>query len=249
MATRTLPSKRDRYMTLLLTPFFSCSAKLPIYGYFANAFFPGKAGFVMVGLYVLGILMALIQAIIMKRSVFKGEAVPFVMELPDYRMPSAINVVRLLWEKSKDFITRAFSVILVATLVVWFLTHFDTHLNLVASSSESIMALVAGFFVPIFRPLGLGDWRIVTSLVSGFMAKESVVATLEVSFGTQIRSVMNEVSAAAMLVFSLLYTPCVAAIAAIRRELGNRWAIGVVVWQCVIAWIMAFLTKVIFGGF
>ena len=249
MATRTLPSKRDRYMTLLLTPFFSCSAKLPIYGYFANAFFPGKAGFVMVGLYVLGILMALIQAIIMKRSVFKGEAVPFVMELPDYRMPSAINVVRLLWEKSKDFITRAFSVILVATLVVWFLTHFDTHLNLVASSSESIMALVAGFFVPVFRPLGLGDWRIVTSLVSGFMAKESVVATLEVSFGTQIRSAMNEVSAAAMLVFSLLYTPCVAAIAAIRRELGNRWAIGVVVWQCAIAWIMAFLTKVIFGGF
>ena len=248
MATRTLPSKRDRYMTLLLTPFFSCSAKLPIYGYFANAFFPGKAGFVMVGLYVLGILMALIQAIIMKRSVFKGEAVPFVMELPDYRMPSAINVVRLLWEKSKDFITRAFSVILVATLAVWFLTHFDTHLNLVASSSESIMALVAGFFVPVFRPLGLGDWRIVTSLVSGFMAKESVVATLEVSFGTQIRSAMNEVSAAAMLVFSLLYTPCVAAIAAIRRELGNRWAIGVVVWQCAIAWIMAFLTKVIFGG-
>ncbi len=249
MATRTLPSKRDRYMTVLLTPFFSCSAKLPIYGYFANAFFPGKAGFVMVGLYLLGILMAVVMALIMKKSVFTGEAVPFVMELPDYRMPSPINVVRLLWEKAKDFITRAFSVILIATLAVWFLQRFDIHMNLVDSSSDSIMALLAGLFVPLFRPLGLGDWRIVTSLICGFMAKESVVATLEVSFGASVRSVLNTVSAAAMLVFSLLYTPCVAAVAAIRRELGNKWALGVVLWQCLIAWLMAFLVKVLLGGF
>ena len=249
MATRTLPSKRDRYMTVLLTPFFSCSAKLPIYGYFANAFFPGKAGFVMVGLYLLGILMAVFQALIMKKSVFTGEAVPFVMELPDYRMPSPINVVRLLWEKSKDFITRAFSVILIATLAVWFLQRFDLRFNPVASSSDSIMALLAGLFVPLFKPLGLGDWRIITSLISGFMAKESVVATLEVSFGASIRSIMDPVSAAAMLVFSLLYTPCVAAVAAIRRELGSRWAFGIVLWQCLVAWLVAFLVKILLGGF
>jgi ferrous iron transport protein B len=203
----------------------------------------------MVGLYLLGILMAVVMALIMKKSVFTGEAVPFVMELPDYRMPSPINVVRLLWEKAKDFITRAFSVILIATLAVWFLQRFDIHMNLVDSSSDSIMALLAGLFVPLFRPLGLGDWRIVTSLICGFMAKESVVATLEVSFGASVRSVLNTVSAAAMLVFSLLYTPCVAAVAAIRRELGNKWALGVVLWQCLIAWLMAFLVKVLLGGF
>ena len=245
MATRTLPSKRDRYMTILLTPFMSCSAKLPIYAFFVNAFFPGKAGFIMTGLYVLGMIMAVIMALIMKNTVFAGNAVPFVMELPNYRMPSAKNVLRLLWEKSKDFITRAFSVILIATIAVWFLQRFDIRLNPVSEASESIMASFAGLFVPLFRPLGLGDWRIVTSLISGFMAKESVVATLEVSFGSSISETFNSVMAAVILVFSLLYTPCVAAIAAMKRELGRGWAIGVVFWQCLIAWIVAFLTKLI----
>ncbi|MBR6232956.1 MAG: ferrous iron transport protein B, partial [Erysipelotrichaceae bacterium] len=245
MATRTLPSKRDRYMTILLTPFMSCSAKLPIYGYFANAFFPGKAGYVMVGLYLLGIVVAILMALIMKNSIFSGKAVPFVMELPNYRMPGVKNVMRLLWDKSKDFITRAFSVILVSTIVVWFLQQFDIRFNPVDSPSDSIMALVAGFFVPLFKPLGLGDWRIITSLVSGFMAKESVVATLEVSFGTKIAEVFNSVSAMTILVFSLLYTPCVAAVAAMKRELGNKWAIGIVIWQCLVAWIAAFITKLI----
>ena len=245
MATRTLPSKRDRYMTILLTPFMSCSAKLPIYAFFVNAFFPGKAGFIMTGLYVLGMIMAVIMALIMKNTVFAGNAVPFVMELPNYRMPSAKNVLRLLWEKSKDFITRAFSVILIATIAVWFLQRFDIRLNPVSEASESIMASFAGLFVPLFRPLGLGDWRIVTSLISGFMAKESVVATLEVSFGSSISETFNSVTAAVILVFSLLYTPCVAAIAAMKRELGRGWAIGVVFWQCLIAWIVAFLTKLI----
>ncbi len=245
MATRTLPSKRDRYMTILLTPFMSCSAKLPIYGYFVNAFFPGKAGLIMTGLYVLGILTAILMAILMKNTVFSGKAVPFVMELPNYRMPSPKNVLQLLWEKSKDFITRAFSVILVATLAVWFLQRFDVRLDPVEEASDSIMAMIAGIFVPLFRPLGLGDWRIVTSLISGFMAKESVVATLEVSFGEAIYKTFDTVSAAVILVFSLLYTPCVAAIAAMKRELGRGWAVGVVFWQCLIAWIMAFLTRII----
>jgi len=245
MATRTLPSKRDRYMTILLTPFMSCSAKLPIYAYFANAFFPGKAGYVMIGLYLTGIVVAILMALIMKNSLFTGNAVPFVMELPNYRMPGAKNVLRLLWDKSKDFITRAFSVILVSTVVVWFLQRFDIRLNPVTSSSDSIMAMLAGLLVPLFRPLGLGDWRIVTSLISGFMAKESVVATLEVSFGTRIREVFNAATALTFLIFSLLYTPCVAAIAAMKRELGQGWAIGIVFWQCLVAWIMAFLTKLI----
>ena len=245
MATRTLPSKRDRYMTILLTPFMSCSAKLPIYGYFANAFFPGKAGYVMVGLYLLGIVVAILMALIMKNSIFSGKAVPFVMELPNYRMPGVKNVMRLLWDKSKDFITRAFSVILISTIVVWFLQQFDIRLNPVDSPSDSIMALVAGFFVPLFKPLGLGDWRIITSLVSGFMAKESVVATLEVSFGTKIAEVFNQTSAMTILVFSLLYTPCVAAIASIKRELGNKWAIGIVIWQCLVAWLASFVTRLI----
>ena len=245
MATRTLPSKRDRYMTILLTPFMSCSAKLPIYAFFVNAFFPGRGGFIMTGLYVLGIVMAVIMAILMKNTVFAGKAVPFVMELPNYRMPSAKNVLRLLWEKSKDFITRAFSVILVATIAVWFLQRFDIRLNPVSEASDSIMAVFAGFFVPVFKPLGLGDWRIVTSLISGFMAKESVVATLEVSFGSSITSIFDDVSAATILVFSLLYTPCVAAIASMKRELGRGWAIGVVFWQCLVAWIVAFIMKLI----
>ena len=245
MATRTLPSKRDRYMTILLTPFMSCSAKLPIYAYFVNAFFPKQGGFIMTGLYVLGILVAILMAFLMKHSIFSGQAVPFVMELPNYRMPSAKNVLRLLWEKSKDFITRAFSVILVATIVVWFLQRFDIRLNPVTSSSDSIMAMIAGLLVPIFRPIGLGDWRIVTSLVSGFMAKESVVATLEVSFGAKIAETFDTVSAASMLVFSLLYTPCVAAVTAMKRELGRGWAIGIAFWQCLVAWIAAFITRVI----
>ena len=245
MATRTLPSKRDRYMTILLTPFMSCSAKLPIYAYFANAFFPGKAGYVMTGLYLFGILVAILMALLMKNSLFTGNAVPFVMELPNYRMPGIKNVLRLLWDKSKDFITRAFSVILVSTVVVWFLQRFDIRLNPVTSSSDSIMAMLAGLLVPIFKPLGLGDWRIVTSLISGFMAKESVVATLEVSFGARIREVFSAVTAMTFLVFSLLYTPCVAAIAAMKRELGRGWAIGIVFWQCLVAWIFAFAAKLI----
>lgn len=245
MATRTLPSKRDRYMTILLTPFISCSAKLPIYGYFANAFFPRHAGLIMIGLYLFGILMAIIMALIMKNTTFKGEAVPFVMELPNYRMPSLKNVIRLLWDKAKDFITRAFSVILVATIAVWFLKRFDLHFNVTADESKSILASVANILVPVFKPLGLGDWRIVTSLISGFMAKESVVSTLEVSFGNSISEIMNQVSAASMLVFSLLYTPCVAAIAAMKRELSSKWAIGIVLWQCFIAWIVAFIVKTI----
>ena len=245
MATRTLPSKRDRYMTILLTPFMSCSAKLPIYGYFANAFFGNKAGFVMIGLYLFGILVAIAMALIMKNTVFTGNAVPFVMELPNYRMPSAKNVLRLLWDKSKDFITRAFSIILVSTIVVWFLQHFDIHFNMVEDDSLSILALIAGYLAPLFKPLGLGDWRIVTSLVSGFMAKESVVATLKMSFGSSIREVFNATSAMTILVFSLLYTPCVAAIAAIKRELGKGWGVGVALWQCLVAYLFAFLTRLV----
>ena len=189
--------------------------------------------------------MAIIMALIMKNTTFKGEAVPFVMELPNYRMPSLKNVIRLLWDKAKDFITRAFSVILVATIAVWFLKRFDLHFNVTADESKSILASVANILVPVFRPLGLGDWRIVTSLISGFMAKESVVSTLEVSFGNSISEIMNQVSAASMLVFSLLYTPCVAAIAAMKRELGSKWAIGIVLWQCFIAWVVAFIVKTI----
>lgn len=245
MATRTLPSKRDRYMTILLTPFISCSAKLPIYGYFANAFFPQYAGFIMGGLYLFGIFIAVIMALIMKNTIFKGEAVPFVMELPNYRMPSSKNVIRLLWDKAKDFITRAFSVILIATIVVWFLKRFDLKLNVTNDPSESIMASLAGLLVPLFRPLGLGDWRIVTSLICGFLAKESVVATLQVSFAQGITQVMDKITAATMLVFSLLYTPCVAAIAAMKRELGQKLSIGIVLWQCLIAWIVAFLVRLI----
>lgn len=249
MATRTLPSKRDRYMTILLTPFISCSAKLPIYGYFANAFFPNHAGLIMIGIYLFGIIMAIIMAIIMKKTVFTGEAVPFVMELPNYRMPSAKNVLRLLWDKAKDFITRAFSVILIATIVVWFLKRFDMHLNITADESESILATIANVLVPLFKPIGLGDWRIVTSLISGFLAKESVVSTLEVSFASGIKEALNQTSAITMLIFSLLYTPCVAAVAAMKRELGNKWAIGIVLWQCAIAWLVAFIVKVLIGLF
>ena len=245
MATRTLPSERDRKMTILMTPFMSCSAKLPIYAFFVSVFFPKQGGFVMAGLYVLGILIGILAAYLYKGTMFKGEAVPFVMELPNYRMPSAKNVVQLLWEKAKDFLERAFTVILIATIVIWFLQSFDLQLNLVADSSNSILAMIAGFLVPVFAPLGLGDWRICTSLISGFMAKESVVSTLGILFGGSISAAISPLSAASLLVFCLLYTPCVAAVASIKRELGFKWAVGVAVWQCVVAWLAAFVVRVI----
>ncbi|MBR2547609.1 MAG: ferrous iron transport protein B [Eubacterium sp.] len=245
MATRTLPSKRDRRLTILLTPFMSCTAKIPIYAFLVGAFFPARGGLIMIGLYVLGIIMAVIMALIFKNTLFRGEAVPFVMELPDYRMPAAKNVLQLLWEKAKDFLQRAFSVILVATIIIWFLQSFDASLNFVTDSEDSILAGIAGVLAPVFKPIGLGDWRIVTALISGFMAKESVVATLELLFGTDIASVLPTISAAALLVFCLLYTPCVAAVAAVRRELGTRTAAVMVIWQCVVAWIAAFLIRAI----
>ncbi|MDD7388100.1 MAG: ferrous iron transport protein B [Lachnospiraceae bacterium] len=248
MATRTLPSKRDRQMTIFLTPFMSCTAKLPIYAFFVSAFFPGKGGLIMTGIYVLGILVGILVALLFKNTLFKGEAVPFVMELPNYRMPGAKNVAQLLWEKAKDFLSKAFSVILIATIVVWFLQSFDLHLNMVEDSSQSLMAMISGWIAPVLAPLGLGDWRIVTSLISGFMAKESVVSTMEILFGGGISTAVSTVSAAAMLVFSLLYTPCVAAIASIRRELGTGWAVGVVFWQCAVAWIAALITRLICMG-
>ncbi len=245
MSTRTLPSKRDRKMTILLTPFMSCTAKLPIYAFFISAFFPGNGGFIMTGLYILGIVVAILIALLFKGTIFKGEAVPFVMELPNYRMPGVKNVTQLLWEKAKDFLSKAFSVILIATMVVWFLQSFDWHFNIVSDSAKSIMATISGWLVPVFAPLGLGDWRIVTSLISGFMAKESVVSTMEILFGSGIQAALTTVSAATMLVFSLLYTPCVASIAAVRRELGAGWAAGVVIWQCVVAWVVAFIARAV----
>ncbi len=246
MATRTLPSKRDRKLTILLTPFMSCTAKIPIYAFLVNAFFPGRGGFIMTGLYLLGVLMAVIMALLFKNTLFRGEAVPFVMELPDYRMPALKNVLQLLWEKAKDFLQRAFSVILVATIVVWFLQSFDASLNLVTDSEDSILAGIAGVLVPLFRPVGLGDWRIVTALISGFMAKESVVATLELLFGTNVSVALSTASAASLLVFSLLYTPCVAAVAAVRRELGSRTAVVMVIWQCAVAWMAALVVRLLF---
>ncbi|MCR4615148.1 MAG: ferrous iron transport protein B [Clostridiales bacterium] len=245
MATRTLPSERDRKTTILLTPYMSCSAKLPIYAFFVDAFFPEHKALIMVGLYFLGIIVAILVALLFKGTLFKGEAVPFVMELPNYRMPGAKNTSRLLWEKAKDFLQRAFTIILVATVVIWLLQSFDTHFRFVEDQQDSILALVAGWLVPIMKPLGLGDWRICTSLISGFMAKESVVSTLEILFGQNIASVMSATSAASLLVFSLLYSPCVAAIASIRRELGRKRALGVVVWQCAVAWVCAAITYLI----
>jgi ferrous iron transport protein B len=245
MSTRTLPSERDRKMTILLTPFMSCSAKLPIYAFFVSAFFAKAGWLVMTGLYLLGILIAILVALLFKNTLFKGEAVPFVMELPNYRLPSPRSVLQLLWEKAKDFLQRAFSVILIATIVVWFLQSFDLHFNLVADSHDSILALVAGWIAPLFSPLGLGDWRIATSLISGFMAKESVVSVLEILFADGIAGALSTLSAGCLLVFSLLYTPCVAAIASIRRELGRGWAVGVVLWQCGIAWLAALLLRLL----
>ena len=245
MASRTLPSERDRKMTILLTPFMSCSAKLPIYGFFTAAFFPGRGGLIMVALYFLGILVGILMALLSKRTIFKGEAVPFVMELPNYRMPGIQNVAHLLWDKAKDFLQRAFTVIFLATIVVWFLQTFDFQLNVVADSQNSILAVIAGVISPLFVPLGFGDWRVSTALIAGFMAKESVVSTLSVLFGSteQLLVALTPLAVASLLVFCLLYTPCVASIASIRRELGGKWAVGVVVGQCVIAWVCALLVR------
>ncbi len=244
MSTRTLPSDRDRRMTILLTPFMSCTAKLPIYGFFVSAFFPKKSWVIITGLYILGILTGILAAYLFKGTLFKGEAVPFVMELPNYRLPSPKNVGMLLWEKAKDFLQRAFSIILLATIAVWFLKSFDFSFNLVHDPGESILAAVSGLLAPIMKPAGLGDWRIVTSLVSGFIAKESVVSVMETLFESGV-SAIGALSGASMLVFSLLYTPCVAAVASIRRELGGKWALYVVLWQCGIAWAAAFIVRLL----
>lgn len=243
MASRTLPSERDRKMTILLTPFMSCTAKLPIYAFFTAAFFPKRGALVMIGLYVFGIVMGILMALIFKKTAFKGEAVPFVMELPNYRLPGAKNVGHLLWDKAKDFLQRAFTVIFIATIVIWFLQNFDMGLNMVSDSQNSILALVAGVLAPIFLPVGFGDWRIVTALISGFMAKESVVSSLTVLFGSSValQSALTIQGAAALLVFCLLYTPCVAAIASVKRELGGKWAAAMVFGQCLIAWVVAFV--------
>ena len=245
MASRTLPSERDRKMTVLLTPFMSCSAKLPIYGFFTAAFFPGRGGLVMVGLYFLGIVIGILVALIFKSTLFRGEAVPFVMELPNYRMPGLKNVGQLLWDKAKDFLQRAFTVIFLATIVIWFLQTFDLRLQIVQDSQNSILALVASYIAPIFKPLGFGDWRISTALITGFIAKESVVSTLMVLVGDGITSLLTLGTAVPLLVFCLLYTPCVAAIASVRRELGGRWALGMVAMQCGIAWVCACLTRTV----
>ena len=242
MASRTLPSARDRKMTILLTPFMSCTAKLPIYGFFSAAFFPNYSGLVMILLYFLGIAVGILVALFSKNTVFKGEAVPFVMELPNYRLPGAKNVLHLLWDKAKDFLQRAFTVIFIASIVVWFLQTFDFGLNVVSGSNTSILAIIAGFIAPIFAPLGFGDWRISTALIAGFMAKESVVSTLNVLVGgAGIGSILTPLSAASFLVFCLLYTPCIAAISVIKRELGAKWAVGIVCLQCAIAWLCSFI--------
>ncbi len=249
MSTRTLPSERDRKMTILLTPFMSCSAKLPIYAFFVSAFFPKHGGLIMTGMYVIGVLVAICAAFLMKKTVFRGEAVPFVMELPNYRMPSAKSVGQLLWEKAKDFLQRAFSVIFIATILVWFLKTFDFGFNKVTDSQESILAVISGVIAPLFMPLGLGDWRVVTSLVCGFLAKESVVSTIGMLYSEAggIENALSALGAFTLLVFSLLYTPCVAAIASIKRELGAKWAAFVVLWQCIVAWIVAFLAHGLFS--
>ena len=251
MASRTLPSARDRQLTVMLTPFMSCTAKLPIYAFFTQLFFPDNGALVMISLYLLGILMAIIVALVLKNTIYRGEPVPFVMELPNYRIPTAVSVLRLIWDKGKDFMQRAFSVIFIATIVVWFLQSFDFHLSLVADPQNSILASVASVISPIFEPLGFADWRITTSLISGFMAKESVVSTLTVLFGSgvSISSVLGVASAYALLVFCLLYTPCVATIATVRHELGNRHAWAMVVWQCVVAWLVSFAVKLLLECF
>ena len=242
MATRTLPSERDRKMTVLLTPFMSCSAKMPIYAFFAAAFFPGKSALVMTILYFTGIVVGIAFAWILDHTTFRGEPVPFVMELPNYRFPSAKSVGRLIWDKAKDFLTRAFTIIFLATIIIWFLQSFDTHLNIVTDSKESILALIGSLIAPIFAPLGFGNWKISTALITGFMAKESVVSTLTVLSAIDL---LTPFTAAVFLVFTLLYTPCVAAIASVKRELGGKWAAGVAITQCVIAWIVALIVRLI----
>lgn len=251
MSSRTLPSERDRKMTILLTPFMSCSAKLPIYAFFTAAFFPKYSGLVMVGLYFGGIVVGILFALISKRTILRGEAVPFVMELPNYRMPGARNVALLLWDKAKDFLQRAFTVIFIATIVIWFLQTFDFRLSIVDDSQSSMLATIAGFLAPIFAPLGFGDWRISTALITGFMAKESVVSTLTVLFGSaeRLASILTVGAAAPLLAFCLLYTPCVAAIAAVKRELGGKWAAGVALGQCAIAWACAFAVRLVLLAF
>ncbi len=245
MASRTLPAERDRKMTIMMTPFISCTAKLPIYGFFAAAFFPEHSGLIVAVLYFLGILVGIVTALILKNTMFKGEAVPFVLELPNYRMPGVKNVAHLLWEKARDFLQRAFTVIFLATIIIWFLQTFDLQMNMVTDSRNSILAALAGLLAPVFTPLGFGDWRISTALISGFMAKESVVSTLTVLFGStaNLMALLSPLSAAALLVFCLLYTPCVAAISSIKRELGSKWALGIVIMQCGIAWVCAFLVS------
>lgn len=246
MATRTLPSERDRKMTIMLTPFMSCSAKIPIYAFFSAAFFPDKAALVMICLYFTGIIVAIIYALILDHTKFKGEPVPFVMELPNYRMPGAKSVLRLMWDKAKDFLTKAFTIIFLASLVIWFLQTFDLHFNIVKDAEDSILAMIGGIVAPIFKPLGFGDWRASTALITGFTAKESVVSTLTVLVGTKALSTMfTTKSAIVFLVFTLLYTPCVAAISSVKRELGRNWAVIVVLLQCSIAWIVAFGAKLI----
>ena len=249
MASRTLSSERDRRMTVLLTPFMSCSAKVPIYAFFSAAFFPHYAALVMIGMYFIGIIVGIIMAFIFKKTLFKGEPVPFVMELPNYRMPGAKNVVHLLWEKAKDFLQKAFSIIFIATILIWFMQNFDIRLNVVADSRQSILAVLAGMITPLFKPLGLGDWRLVTAILTGVMAKESVVSTISILFGSTIEmvSVISAAGAMSFLVFCLLYTPCVAAIASVKKELGGKWAAYVVVIQCVVAWIAALITYIIAG--
>ena len=247
MATRTLPSERDRKMTILLTPFMSCSAKLPIYAFFSAVFVPEHMALVMIGLYALGVVCGILMALLLKKTLFSGEPVPFVMELPNYRMPGAKNVALLLWEKAKDFLQRAFTVIFVATILIWFLQTFDMRLQVVADSHDSLLSAISGLLAPLFAPLGFGDWRVVTSLVSGFMAKESVVSSLVLLYGSTevLLASLTPLAAASLLVFSLLYTPCVAAVSSIKRELGGKWAVGVVVGQCAIAWIAAFIVRII----
>ena len=247
MASRTLPSERDRKMTILLTPFMSCSAKLPIYSLFAAAFFPQHAAFVMVGLYFLGIAVGVLMAILLKGTVFKGEAVPFVMELPNYRLPGLKNVAQLLWDKAKDFLERAFTVIFLATIVIWFLQNFDLRFSLTSDPQTSILALLAGDIAPLFAPLGFGDWRISTALITGFMAKESVVSTLTILFGSSaaFAAALTPAQAAPLLVFCLLYTPCIAAVASVKRELGGKWAAIMVANQCIVAWVCAFVVHLI----
>ncbi|MBQ3612163.1 MAG: ferrous iron transport protein B [Firmicutes bacterium] len=247
MASRTLPSERDRKMTILLTPFMSCSAKLPIYAFFTAVFFPNHGALVMIGLYVFGMVAGVLMALLLRGTMFKGEPVPFVMELPNYRMPGVRNVWQLLWEKAKDFLQRAFTVIFIATIVIWFLQTFDIHMNVVEDSQTSLLAAVSGVIAPIFAPLGFGDWRISTALITGFMAKESVVATLSVLFGSTeaLLGLLTPVSAMGLLVFCLLYTPCVAAVASVKQELGGKWAVGVVIGQCVVAWIAALVVVIV----